>query len=142
MRAEHRGGRLEQGGRMLRCLAHVGVVAAALTGTACGGGAPAGPLPPSDPALITFADELAVDLAEFEKTESGLYIQDLSEGVGATAQRTSRVWIFYVGYLPDGTVFDAQLQGDPFQFRLGGNERTPAQPAGMDGGELLHNTRR
>ena len=107
---------------VLRCgLRSALVLALGLTLSACAG-APAGPLPPSDPALLTFAEELGVDLADFEKTESGLYIQDQIPGVGATAQRESRVWIFYVGYLPDGTVFDAQLQGDPFQFRMGGSE--------------------
>lgn len=92
---------------------------------ACGGGgsgASDGPLPPSDPAMLTYADELEIDLSEFEKTASGLYIQDVVVGTGARANRTSRVWIMYVGFLPDGTVFDGQLQGDPFHFRLGGSE--------------------
>jgi len=97
------------------------VVAAGVV-TACGGGAASGPLPPADPAALTFAEELGIDLADFEVTASGLYIHDISEGLGARANSTSRVWIYYVGWLPDGTVFDATLQGDPFHFRLGGNE--------------------
>ena len=46
----------------------------------------------------------------------------MNEGTGTMARRTSRVWIYYVGWLPDGTVFDGQLQGEPFHFRLGGSE--------------------
>jgi FKBP-type peptidyl-prolyl cis-trans isomerase len=38
------------------------------------------------------------------------------------AHRTSLVTIHYVGWLPDGTVIDSSLGGEPFQFRLGGNE--------------------
>ena len=103
----------------------VGLLLAALALlVACGGGSsgPGAPLPPADPARLTYAAELGIDLDQFRRTRSGLYIQDLSEGTGARANRTSRVWIYYIGWLPDGTVFDAQIQGDPFHFRLGGNE--------------------
>ena len=92
----------------------------------CGGGGgpdPEGPpLPPSDPALLFFAPELEVDLSEFELQSSGLYIQEVEEGDGPVARRTSRVWIHYIGWLPDGTVFDGSLGGDPYHTRLGGNE--------------------
>jgi FKBP-type peptidyl-prolyl cis-trans isomerase FkpA len=57
-----------------------------------------------------------------ERTSSGLYLEDLAEGMGPSAQRTSLVTIHYVGWLPDGTVVDASLGGEPFQFRMGGNE--------------------
>lgn len=101
-------------------------LAAALTLTAvlaaCAGGPAPGELPPDDPALLTYAEELDIDLATFTKTASGLYYKDLVEGTGARANRTSLVWIYYVGWLPDGTVFDGQLQGDPFQFRLNEGE--------------------
>jgi len=100
---------------------------------ACAGGARAGPLPPSDPAELQFASELGIDLADFELTSSGLYVQDLSVGTGPTARRTSRVWIYYVGWLPDGTVFDGQLEGDPFHARLGGNEVIRGWNEGIQG---------
>lgn len=103
-------------------LSNAVALTALLTLMSCGG-APRGPLPPADPAMLTFAPELDIDLAEFEKTSSGLYIKELSPGTGARANQTSRVWIYYVGWLPDGIVFDgALLQGDPFHFRLGEGE--------------------
>ena len=88
---------------------------------ACAGG-PEPALPPSDPTQLFFAPDLEVDLSNFERTTSGLYVQDVSIGDGPITRRTSRVWIEYVGWLPDGTVFDGNLGGDPYAIRLGGNE--------------------
>lgn len=85
-------------------------------------GAPARPTGPVEPEEITFAPELRVDLSAMERTSSGLYIEDIREGSGFTAQRTSLVSLRYVGYLPDGTIFDATGDGVPFQFRLGQSE--------------------
>lgn len=92
-----------------------------MAGCAGGGGAgpPAGPAEPED---ITFAPELGIDLSAMERTSSGLYLQDLRPGDGFAAARTSLITVHYVGYLPDGTVFDTSAGGDPFQFRLGANE--------------------
>ena len=103
-------------------------VAAALASAlviGCGGGAgeaEPGVAPPVDPSMLFFAPELELDLSEFEQRSSGLYVQDVVVGDGPVARRTSRVWIHYVGWLPDGTVFDASLGGDPYHTRLGGNE--------------------
>lgn len=90
----------------------------------CGGGpgGESGALPPRDPALLFFSPELEINLSTFERLESGLYVQDVEIGDGPIARRTSRVWIHYVGWLPDGSVFDASLGGDPYHTRLGGNE--------------------
>lgn len=93
---------------------------------ACGGGvATSGGealLPPADPTQLFFAPELEINLADFERTSSGLYVQDVEVGDGPVARRDSRVWIHYVGWLPDGTVFDGSLGGDPYHLRLGGRE--------------------
>lgn len=91
---------------------------------ACGGGSGFSPSNPApyDPESVVFAEELGVDLSAMERTPAGLYVQDVSVGDGFTAQRTSLVTLHYVGYLPDGTVFDASSGGEPFRFRLGGNE--------------------
>jgi peptidylprolyl isomerase len=105
--------------RLGAVLALIGVL------SGCGGGggeAEAGPLPPSDPSQLFYAPELEVDLSEFERRSSGLYVQDVTVGEGPVARRTSRVWVHYVGWLPDGAVFDASLGGDPYHTRLGGNE--------------------
>lgn len=98
---------------------------ALLAGWACGGGAGAGtaaPAGPSEPEDIVFAPELGIDLTSMERTSSGLYVQDLRGGDGFAAQRSSLVAVHYVGYLPDGTIFDASAGGEPLRFRLGGNE--------------------
>ena len=103
-------------------LRHRGLAAVLVTTAmgACGGTAWQGTS--LDPAQVTYADELGVEFSEMEQLPSGLYLQDLSEGVGAVAGRTSRVWIHYISWLPDGTVIDSSLGGEPFHFRLGGNE--------------------
>ena len=109
---------------MMRCPAAAQLFAVILLVTGCGGTGSTGTaaLPPSDPAQLFYAPELEVDLTDFERTSSGLYIEDLEIGDGPIARRTSRVWIEYVGWLPDGTVFDGNLGGDPYNLRLGGNE--------------------
>lgn len=91
------------------------------SGVACAG-APSVPPGPTEPEEITFAPELGVDLGAMERTASGLYIQDLKPGTGFMAQRTSLVGLRYVGYLPDGTIFDATGRGEPYRFRLGQGE--------------------
>ncbi len=75
-----------------------------------------------DPAVISFAPELEVDLSAMTRTPSGLYYQDLSEGVGVVARSNSLVTIHYVTWLSDGTVMDSSIGGEPFTFRLGATE--------------------
>lgn len=92
----------------------------------CAGGASSAAHDPellhAEPSRLFFAPELEVDLGDFEETSSGLYVQDLVVGEGPVARRTSRVWIRYVGWLPDGTVFDSNRGGEPYHLRLGGSE--------------------
>jgi FKBP-type peptidyl-prolyl cis-trans isomerase FkpA len=90
----------------------------------CGGSAsgPPAPAAPSETESVAFAPELRVDLAAMQRLPSGMYVQDLTEGTGITAQRASLVSVRYVGYLPDGKVFDTTGAGEPLVFRLGGNE--------------------
>ncbi|NJD17825.1 MAG: hypothetical protein FIA95_00855 [Gemmatimonadetes bacterium] len=88
---------------------------------------------PYDPESIAFADTLAVDLAAMEKTLLGLYIEDLTQGDGATVQRNSLVSLHYIGYLPDGSIFDASVGGEPFQFRGGANEVIRGWNLGLPG---------
>jgi FKBP-type peptidyl-prolyl cis-trans isomerase len=86
-----------------------------------------------DPATVAFAPELGIDLAAMERTPSGLYLQDLAEGAGPTAQRTSLVSIQYATWLPDGTLVDTSVGGDPFTVRLGGNEVIRGWNEGIQG---------
>lgn len=115
-------------GRALLAIAALGLAA-------CAGAAPESEVavPPDDPALIFFAPELDIDLASFQRTPSGLYLQEVQEGEGPVARRTSRVWIEYVGWLPDGSIFDGNVGGDPYHLRLGGNEVIRGWNEGIDG---------
>ena len=110
---------------MFRVIRHPLFLALTLVaGTACAGApkySPANPAP-WDPESITFADTLAVDLSTMVMTPAGLYVEDLTQGEGTTARDNSLVSLHYIGYLPDGTIFDASVGGVPFQFRLGASE--------------------
>jgi hypothetical protein len=86
-----------------------------------------------DPAALTFTDELGVDLSTMQQVQPGLYVKDMSDGVGAEASRTSRVGVHYAVWLPDGTLVDTSMGGEPFQFRLGGNEVIRAWNEGIPG---------
>jgi len=61
----------------------------------------------ADPAQITYAPALGVDLAAMTRTITGLYLQDLTVGTGATAGVGDVVTVHYTGWLPDGTMFES-----------------------------------
>jgi FKBP-type peptidyl-prolyl cis-trans isomerase FkpA len=53
-------------------------------------------------------------------TASGLQIEELTVGTGATATVGQNVTVHYTGWLTDGTKFDSSKdRSDPFQFPLG-----------------------
>lgn len=54
-----------------------------------------------------------------ESAGHGLYIRDVTEGSGATANRGSLVSVHYTGWLTDGQQFDSSVGGSPFEFVLG-----------------------
>jgi FKBP-type peptidyl-prolyl cis-trans isomerase FkpA len=91
----------------------------ALLLAACGS-----PAEPDDrwarPETIQYAESLNINLDEMTRTPSGLYIQDLEVGTGPAAIVGDSVRVHYVGWLPDGTVFDSSLErGTPITFMLG-----------------------
>lgn len=54
-------------------------------------------------------------------TASGLQIETLKEGTGATPKATDTVKVHYTGKLLDGTVFDSSIErGQPAEFPLSG----------------------
>ncbi len=65
-----------------------------------------------DPAEVTFATSLGIDLANMTMNQSGLYYRDDVIGEGATAAANDIATVTYSGYLVDGTLFD----GGIFQF--------------------------
>lgn len=80
----------------------------------------------------TYAPMLGVDLTRMTRNSSGLYWMDLQEGDGAAAQRGARVSVLYIGYLTDGTRFDA-AENAALGFTLGTGEVIPAWDEGIVG---------
>lgn len=93
-----------------------------LSVSAAGGCASAAAGPEAEPERVTFAPETEVDLARMERTSSGLYIEEIQAGYGKNAVRGDRVRIHFILWLPDGTLLDSTLNGDPYQFELGSDE--------------------
>lgn len=100
----------------MRSALAVAALALALVVGAC---ATANAGPEAVPTDLTYAPELGVDFSEMEETSSGLWMKELSSGTGRSASTGDRIRIHYVGRLPDGTVFDSSLGGEPFEFELG-----------------------
>ena len=65
---------------------------------------------------------------------SGLIIEDLVEGTGATATAGQTVSVHYTGWLTDGTKFDSSKdRDDPFDFPLGGRRVIAGWDEGVQG---------
>ena len=62
-----------------------------------------------------FAGSLGINLANFTRTSSGLYYEDIAEGSGEPAAAGNEVEVAYAGWLTDGTEFDSGA----FSFTLG-----------------------
>ena len=66
--------------------------------------------PPSDPTKETFAPSLGVNIATMTKTESGVWLLDVTPGTGKPdTATTDSIPINYTGRLKDGSQFDAGL---------------------------------
>ncbi len=65
-----------------------------------------------------FAASLGIDLASMEELPSGVYIQEIELGTGVEAMAGDMVDVDYVGWLADGTQFDA-FDGAGFQLITG-----------------------
>ena len=91
----------------------------ALTLAACGDDA-IGPeeVVLQDPAELTFASSLGVDLASMQRQSSGLYIKDLQPGTGDPTVAGDVMVVDYDGWVHDGTLFDSSRNAGREPFTL------------------------
>ena len=65
---------------------------------------------------------------------SGLIIEDVTVGEGATAAAGNKVTVHYTGWLTDGEKFDSSKdRDDPFQFALGAGRVIKGWDEGVEG---------
>lgn len=74
-----------------------------------------------DPATVAFAPSLNVNIGQFTRTPTGLYVQDVVVGGGTQADSGSTLSVYYRGWLTNGRLFDSRVStsGNPFGFILG-----------------------
>ena len=66
-----------------------------------------------------FVDKVLAANKDLKKTGTGLVMETLKEGTGASPKPTDRVKVHYTGTLIDGTVFDSSVKrGQPADFAL------------------------
>jgi FKBP-type peptidyl-prolyl cis-trans isomerase FkpA len=92
--------------------------AATFLALACSDSTITGPPPPLSIEEVEFAPELGIDLAQMEERPSGLWLRDEEDGEGLEAGEEDWLTVDYEGWLPDGTLFDTSLDGDPLVFSL------------------------
>jgi len=68
---------------------------------------------------LTYAADLKVDIPTMRLLPSGLLLQDLAEGKGDSVVAGMTAVVRYTGWLPDGTRFDGNEDGEPYSVRLG-----------------------
>jgi FKBP-type peptidyl-prolyl cis-trans isomerase len=97
--------------------------------SACGSSSSSG-----DPTQVTYAGSLGVDLNAMNRSDSGLYTQDLVVGTGAEATNGRKLQMHYSGWLPNGMLFDtSRTTGQPFSFTLGQGEVIQGWDEGVAG---------
>ena len=70
-------------------------------------------------------------------TATGLQIEEITVGAGATAEAGQNVVVHYTGWLTDGTKFDSSKdRNDPFRFGLGQRQVIAGWDAGVQGMQI------
>jgi FKBP-type peptidyl-prolyl cis-trans isomerase FkpA len=86
-----------------------------------------------EPADLTYANNLAVDLEQMQRSPSGLYIRETAPGTGEAAKPGDRVKVHYTGWLANGQQFDSSRSGEPIEFTLGTGEVIAGWDEGVAG---------
>ncbi len=95
---------------------------------------PPAEMAPDTAAAASYAPELDVDLATFQRTASGLYVKDLAEGSGEAVAAGQTAVVHYTGWLPDGTKFDSSRdRNEPLAFTVGVGRVIPGWEEGVTG---------
>ena len=76
-----------------------------------------------------FAASLGINLAAMTRTSSGLYYEDIEEGMGDPAAVGQEARVAYAGWLTNGTEFD---RGE-FSFTVGAGQVVPGFDEGVRG---------
>lgn len=76
------------------------------------------PFEPEDPATVTYAPALGIDLGAYTRDTSGVYYRDLAVGSGGTPiEATSTITVRYQGWLADGRLFDSNINATQSTIR-------------------------
>lgn len=75
---------------------------------------------PEDPATLSYAPALSINIAAFTRLPSGVYYQDVAVGSGAVVTDSSTIAVAYRGFLADGRSFDSTATGQTRSFPLSG----------------------
>lgn len=87
-----------------------------------------------DPAQISYASSLGVDLSTMDPRPSGLYIRDIEEGEGEPTVAGDVMVVHYSGWLNDGTLFDSsRSRNQPFAVPTGAGRVIDGWEEGLPG---------
>ncbi len=81
---------------------------------------------------LVFAPELDIDLSEFRKTETGLYIKDVATGAGEEAAPGDTAFVHYTAWYVNAVLLD-ESGDNPFRFVLGSGDVIPGFDEGVTG---------
>ena len=88
---------------------------------------------PVDIPHTQFASSLGVDPSTMHVDQYGVFSRTDAVGTGDSATTGTTVFVDYIGWLPDGTQFDASPAGTPLAFVLGDQSVIPGFQIGVLG---------
>jgi FKBP-type peptidyl-prolyl cis-trans isomerase len=103
---------------VLRLLRRAAIALTLATAACLGSSGPGEPVPPTDPATVTFAPALGVNLAAMTKTPSGLYYSEVAVGAGRVAATEDSVALNFAGFVSSGEQIARSRVSPPSETRL------------------------